>query len=88
DSAPSMLVTDTILLNKYTDVTLYMMKAGYTDKDLVEYALEAKRSGKMVNLNFILNNVQKNNLGFGNKYGYGYGEQIKPSFSWKTFLNL
>ena len=86
DSAPSMLVTDTLLLNKYADLTLYLVKAGYTDKELLEYAMEAKKSGRLKNLNFILNNVQKTEFGFGNKYGYGYGEQKKHVINWKTLF--
>ncbi|WP_035716554.1 GumC family protein [Christiangramia echinicola] len=86
DSAPSMLVTDTFLINKHVDITLYLVKAGYTDKDLLEFALDAKNNGTMPKINFILNNVQKSDLGFGNKYGYGYGEQKKPAFSWRTYF--
>ena len=88
DSAPSMLVTDTFLINKYADLTLYIIKAGHTDKDLIEYPVEAKRTGSMPKINFILNNVQQVDLGFGNKYGYGYGVPKKPVFSWKTFFSF
>lgn len=88
DSAPSMLVTDTFLINKYADLILYVIKAGHTDKDLIAYPVEAKRSGSMPKINFILNNVQQVDLGFGNKYGYGYGVQKKPVFNWKTFFSL
>ena len=88
DSAPSMLVTDTFLINKYADLTLYIIKAGYTDKDLIAYPVEAKRGGSIPKINFILNNVQQVDLGFGNKYGYGYGIGKKSVFNWRNHAAL
>ncbi len=87
DSAPTMLVTDTLIINRFADLTLYIVKAGFTDKDLLEYVLANTRSGNMSNVNFILNSVPNNDLGYGNKYGYGYGEKKKPEFDWKSYFN-
>ncbi|MCP9199587.1 polysaccharide biosynthesis tyrosine autokinase [Gramella sp. GC03-9] len=86
DSAPTMLVTDTLLLNKYADATLFVIKANFTDKDVLNYVLESNKRGVMPNVSFILNNVSKSDLGFGNKYGYGYMNSKKSAFQWRAFL--
>lgn len=75
DTAPSMLVADTFLINKYADLTLYMVRAGYTEKKLQEFALDAKRDGKLHDVGFVLNDVELANFGYGNKYGYTYGAE-------------
>src|SRR5690606_27969246 len=81
DSAPALLVTDTFIISQYIDLTLYIVRAGYTEKRLIQFAADAKESGSLPKLSFVLNNVELSNLGYGNKYGYGYNEQ-KKSF-WK-----
>lgn len=77
DTAPSLLVTDTFLINKWADVTLYVVRAGHTEKKLLQFAVDSKRDGKFKDLNFVLNDVKWANFGYGNKYGYAYGEEKK-----------
>ena len=79
DTAPSMLVADTFLINKYADLTLYVVRADYTEKKLLDFAIDAKESKKLHDVSFVLNDVQAANFGYGNKYGYVYGESA-PSF--------
>jgi capsular exopolysaccharide synthesis family protein len=74
DTAPSMLVTDTILLNPLADIMLYVVRAGYTDKRLIEFPKDAIEDGRLSQVNFVLNNVDLNHFGYGNKYGYTYSE--------------
>lgn len=84
DTAPTMLVTDTILINKLSDITLYVVRANYTDKKLLEFPLDAIKDGRLSNVALILNNVALNNFGYGNKYGYTYTEE-KKSFLQRLF---
>ena len=84
DTAPSMLVTDTLLISKYSDVVLYVIKADYTDKKLLEFTKEAVSDGKLSNVALVLNNVGVNNFGYGNKYGYSYSKE-KTSFKERFF---
>jgi len=74
DTAPAMLVTDTIIINKLADITLYVVRAGYTDKRLLDFANDAIADGRLTNVALILNNVDLSNFGYGNKYGYAYGQ--------------
>lgn len=72
DTAPAMLVTDTFLINKFADITLYMVRAGFTEKKLLNFAMEAKHDGKIHDVGFVLNDVEAANFGYGNSYSYGY----------------
>lgn len=75
DTAPAMLVADTFLIQQYADLTLYVARAGYTERKLLNFAVDSKRDGKLKEVSFVLNNVEAANFGYGNKYGYAYGEQ-------------
>jgi capsular exopolysaccharide synthesis family protein len=77
DTAPSMLVTDTIIINKLADVTLYVIRANYTEKRLLEFPRDAIEDGRLVNVAAVLNNVSLNNFGYGNRYGYSYSDENK-----------
>lgn len=84
DTAPSMLVTDTLLINKFADVTLYVIRADYTERRLIEFPVDCVEDDKLQGVSFILNNVKMANFGYGNKYGYAYGVE-KKSFFQKLF---
>lgn len=81
DSAPTILVTDTLLINKYADVTTYVTRANYTDKSLLEFVSDTIDAGKLTNVAVVVNNVKLANFGYGNKYGYVYGEDKKTLWS-------
>lgn len=83
DTAPSMLVADTFLISKYADLILYMTRAGYTEKKLLNFAVDAQNDGKLHDISFVINDVTTANFGYGNKYGYAYGQE-KPSL-WERF---
>lgn len=85
DTAPSLLVTDTFLINHYADLTLYVSRAGYTEKKLIQFAVDSRNKGKLKNMSFVLNDVKTANFGYGNKYGYAYGEE--QIGSWEKIKN-
>lgn len=73
DTAPLMLVTDSFLVSDVADVTLYVTRSKYTEKTLIDFATKTMDAGKINNAAFVLNDVDKDYFGYGNKYGYGYG---------------
>lgn len=80
DTAPLMLVTDSFLFADKADATLYVTRSRYTEKTLIDFANSSVNSGKIKNVGFVLNDVSKDDFGYGNKYGYGYGETEKNWF--------
>lgn len=83
DTAPLMLVTDSFLISEVADITLYVTRSKYTEKSLIDFANKNIDAGKIKNAAFILNDVDKDYFGYGNKYGYGYKAQDQ-SF-WQKF---
>ena len=76
DTPPVGLVSDSFLLNRLTDVNLYVARVGYTPKKMIENADQYFRENRLKKMYFVLNYVDLNGLeyryGFGKKYGYGY----------------
>ncbi|RIV46038.1 GumC family protein [Flagellimonas pelagia] len=81
DSAPMLAVTDTLLVSDYADQILYVTKAGVTERKVLEYPIKLLEEGKIKNMSFIVNGVKESNLGYGGKYGYGYGKTVKKWWS-------
>ncbi|MDV3986558.1 capsular biosynthesis protein [Elizabethkingia anophelis] len=77
DTAPLMLVTDTFLIADLADATVYVTRSKYTEKTLIEFANNNIDQKKIKNVGLVLNDVNKNYFGYGNKYGYGYGAKEK-----------
>ena len=80
DTAPLLLVTDSFLISPLADVTLYVTRSGYTENSLIDFANKNIETKKIVNVGFVLNDVERSNFGYGNKYGYGYGNENKTFF--------
>lgn len=72
DTAPVMLVSDTLHILENTDTILYVVKSDYTEKEMLDFAEDFKTTNKIKNLSFVLNSVKPENTRYGKKYGYGY----------------
>ncbi|WP_166385438.1 GumC family protein [Polaribacter sp. 11A2H] len=72
DTAPVNLVTDTLLVSKYADMFLYVSRANYLDKRMLNVAQTLYNEKKLVNMAIILNDTDMTR-GYGYGYGYGYG---------------
>ncbi|WP_289040644.1 tyrosine-protein kinase [uncultured Zobellia sp.] len=77
DTAPIVVVSDTLRLSKYAEHTIYVTKAGVTELKLLEYPIKLQKEGQLKNISFIVNAVKGSHLGYYGKYGYGYGESRK-----------
>lgn len=72
DSAPVMLVSDTMHLIDVSDVILYVAKAGYTERSMLNFADSFIKEHEIKKLSVVLNSVKPEFSRYGNKYGYGY----------------
>ncbi|NJW53413.1 GumC family protein [Salinimicrobium oceani] len=73
DTAPTMIVTDTLLISQLADTTIYVTRAGFTEKKLLEFPKDLKQQGKLKGLAIVLNDVDYSKFSYGAKYGYSYG---------------
>jgi capsular exopolysaccharide synthesis family protein len=72
DTAPVSLVTDTLILAKYADTTVYVVRANHLDKRMLPIPERLYRENKLPNMALLLNDTQTTK-GYGYGYGYGYG---------------
>lgn len=79
DTAPVGMVTDTLLLSKYADAFIYVVRAHYLDKRLLTVAAELYKNKRLPNMAVMLNGTDiTKGYGYGYGYGaYGYGETHK-----------
>jgi len=71
DTAPTLLVTDTLLISQLVDTTLYVVRAGFTPKKILEFSVNLSDRKKLKNMVYVINNIGMN-YGYGYKYGYSY----------------
>jgi tyrosine-protein kinase Etk/Wzc len=87
DTAPVGLVADSLLLNKYADLFIYVTRANYLDKRLLNIPENLFDEGKLKNMTLLLNcSDHKRSNGYGYTYGYGEGNgyMTKSKKSWLT----
>lgn len=77
DTAPVSLVTDTLLISKYADAFIYVVRANYLEKSLLKVPETLYREKKLPNVSVLLNDTEVSR-GYG--YGYGYVKPQKATF--------
>lgn len=73
DTAPVKMITDTLLLSQYADLSLYLVRAECLDKRFLELPEKMFTEKRLPNMAMVLNDVNYEKGGYG--YGYGYGEE-------------
>ncbi|MET3035622.1 polysaccharide biosynthesis tyrosine autokinase [Chryseobacterium sp. NRRL B-14859] len=84
DSAPLMLVSDTLNIADTADATLYVVRSGVSRNVLIDFANSLVKESKLSNVSFVINDVSKNvgGYGYGYNYGYGYGYTNEKKKNW------
>jgi tyrosine-protein kinase Etk/Wzc len=70
DTPPVGLLSDALALMKFSDVNIYVLKAGFSKKDFVDIAHQIVEKNAIKHMVFLLNNVSIKNIPAG--YGGGY----------------
>lgn len=84
DTAPIGMVTDTQLIARVADLSVYICRAGYTHKSHYELINELKKDHKLPNLCTLINCIDMNQRKNGYYYGYGkYGKYGKYGYGKK-----
>ena len=73
DSAPLGVVSDSFLLDRITDINLYVIKARSTHKRFIEEAEQNFKNKRLKKMYFVLNNVDMDKIRYGYGYKYEYG---------------
>jgi tyrosine-protein kinase Etk/Wzc len=79
DSPPIALVSDGLLLLKYANIRLIVVRQHYTPRNLFTSVLNDLEKREISSLHIVLNDDKEGINGYGYGYGYGYGHESKPS---------
>jgi len=76
DTPPIAVVSDTMLLSKFVDVNIFVIRQRYSSKNTIELIQELYQSQKLKNMGIVINDISLTGYyGYGLRYGYykGYG---------------
>jgi Mrp family chromosome partitioning ATPase len=73
DTAPVGAVSDTLLLHRLTDVTLYVCRAEYSDRRNLEFVNRLATEGSLKPIYLVINDVHMEKRHYGYRRGYHYG---------------
>lgn len=81
DTAPIGMVTDTQLISRVSDITVYVCRSGFTPKSDFKLVNQLVNEGKLHNVGIIINGIDMNSHSTGYYYGYGkYGRYGKYGY--------
>lgn len=96
DTPPTLLVTDSLIISKHADTTIYVTRSGKTEKELVKYSSKLSMDKKITNMGYVVNDIHfKKSYGYGYGYnysynygyGYGYGRDVETTSWINTMIN-
>jgi len=84
DTAPVGAVSDTFLIDRVADITLYVCRAGYTDLRNLDFINRINTEKTLKRIYFVVNDVdlEANRYSYHRKYGYGYGYGSKYGYGY------
>jgi capsular exopolysaccharide synthesis family protein len=74
DTPPSLVVADSLIINRISDASIYVTRANITHKKMMQYSEELYREKKLKNMTYVLKGIPLGKSGYGYGYGYGYGD--------------
>ncbi len=78
DSAPLLLVSDTLPILRFADLILFNVRSGHTEKSISKFILDTIKGKDLKNVGLVLNGI-KSGANSYLKYGYSY----RYSYSYK-----
>ena len=74
DTPPLGLVTDALLVSRYADVNIFVIRHNYSRKDVLGLINDFDQKGTLKNISLVINDIKLQGFyGAGSKLGYGYG---------------
>ena len=85
DTAPVGLVTDALLLEKFADLTLFVVRHRFTLKAILPYIEKLYKDKKFKHMGVVVNGIKKDGS-YGYSFGFGYSYSYYLNEKRKNFL--
>lgn len=86
DSAPTLLVSDTLNFSSLCDLALFVVRSDKSEKRILEHLKELNDKKLFNKIGVIVNGIKHdnslNNFGYSYRYGYGYGYGYKYGYNY------
>lgn len=74
DTPPIALVSDALLLSKYADTNIFVMRLGYSFINSLDVINDLNKNKNVPDFNILINDAPlSSHYGYGHHYGHGYG---------------
>jgi len=83
DSAPVGLVSDAFALDRYTDITIFILRQRFSLKKQLDFVTELKENKKFKNIVLAINDI--NLSGKYGYYGYGYSYGYRYNYGYGNY---
>ncbi len=74
DTAPIGVITDTQIIARVADISLYVCRANFSNKSDYSLINDLYYNNKIPNISTVVNDVDISRQSYGSRYGVGYGE--------------
>ncbi len=78
DTPPFAVVADSLIIKDFVDVSLFVLRQGYTDKNVIKMINSIKENSSYDNVCVLVNDVKKSKL-----YGYGYKSTMNYQYGYE-----
>jgi len=90
DSPPVAIVSDAFLIARFTDANLFVMRFGYSSKEVLNLLNDIYKHHEIKNLALVVNDFQPKrgygySYGYTYSYGYSYGYGYKHGYGYGTY---
>jgi tyrosine-protein kinase Etk/Wzc len=83
DTPPVAIVTDALLLGRYADINLFIVRQRYSSRNTLELIEQLKNHGELKNMAIIINDISLSGYyGYGMRYGYSQGYGYSYGFNY------
>jgi len=78
DTPPFAVVADSLIIKDFVDVSMFVIRQGYTDKSVIKMVNAMKSNSSFENICVLVNDVKKSKL-----YGYGYKSTLNYQYGYE-----
>lgn len=74
DTPPIAIVTDAVLLSRFSDAVIFVVRQNYSTKDVIHLVDDLHVKKDVKNIGILINDIKASSYyGYGRRYNYGYG---------------